>query len=46
MAKIVNIKSTYTLTCIRDGLTYKDYALEYNKLTKEEKQKIVSLLSD
>lgn len=46
MAKRVNIKSTYTLICIRDGLTYKDYALEYNKFTKEEKQKIVSLLSN
>jgi hypothetical protein len=46
MAKRVNIKSTYTLICIRDGLTYKDYALEYNKLTKKEKQKIVSLLSN
>ena len=35
-----------TLICIRDGLTYKDYALEYNKLTEIEKQKIVSLLSN
>ena len=27
-------------------INFKDYALEYNKLTKEEKQKIVSLLSN
>ena len=46
MAKKVGVKSTYTLICIRNGLTYKDYALEYNKLTEIEKQKIVSLLSN
>lgn len=43
MAKIVGIKSTYTLDCIKKGLTYKDYSLEYSKLNNEEKQKIVSL---
>lgn len=46
MAERVGIKSTYTLTCIKDGLTYKDYVLEYNKLNNKEKQKIVSLLSN
>lgn len=46
MAKIVNVKSTYSLDCIKKGLTYKDYSLEYNKLNDEEKQKIVSLFSN
>ena len=46
MAKLVNIKSTYTLDCIKKGLTYKDYSLEYNKLNNDEKQKIVSLFSN
>lgn len=46
MAKIVNIKSPYTLACIRDGLSYKDYALEYKKLTEEQKNKLASLLSN
>lgn len=46
MIKIVNVKSAYTLDCIKKGLTYKDYTLEYNKLNNGEKQKIVSLLSN
>ena len=46
MANIVNIKSPYTLACIRDGLSYKDYALEYEKLTEEQKNKLASLLSN
>lgn len=46
MAKMVKVKSTYTLDCIKKGLTYKDYSLEYNKLNNEEKQKIVSLFSN
>lgn len=46
MAKLVNINSRYTLDCIKQGKTYKDYALDYNKLTINEKQKIVSLLSN
>lgn len=46
MAKIVGVASTYTLDCIKKGITYKDYSLEYNKLTNEEKQKIVSLFSN
>lgn len=46
MAELVNVSSPYTLDCIKKGLTYKDYNLEYNKLNNEEKQKIVSLFSN
>lgn len=46
MARRVNIKSAYTLDCIKKGLTYKDYSLEYYKLNDQEKQKFVSLLSN
>lgn len=46
MAQTVNVKSTYTLDCIKKGITYKDYALEYSKLDDETKQKVVSLLSN
>ena len=46
MAQKVGIKSTYTLDCIKKGMTYKDYSLKYNKLSDEEKQKIVSLFSN
>lgn len=46
MAKIVGVKSTYTLDSIKKGITYKDYRLEYSKLSDEEKQKIVSLFSN
>lgn len=46
MANKVNIKSTYTLDCIKKGLTYKDYSFEYQNLSDEEKQKIVLLFSD
>lgn len=46
MAKKVGVASTYTLDCIKKGLTYKDYSLEYSKLNDEEKQKIVSLFSN
>lgn len=46
MTKLVNVSSSYTLDCIKKGLTYKDYSLEYNKLNNEEKQKIVSLFSN
>lgn len=46
MAARVGVKSTYTLDCIKKGITYKDYALEYNQLTNDEKQKIVSLFSN
>lgn len=46
MAARVGVKSAYTLDCIKKGITYKDYALEYNQLTNNEKQKIVSLFSN
>lgn len=46
MAEMVNVKSTYTLDCIKKGISYKDYSLEYNQLNNEEKQKIVSLFSN
>lgn len=46
MARKVGVASSYTLDCIKKGLTYKDYNLEYNKLNNEEKQKIVSLFSN
>lgn len=38
--------ASYTLYCIRDGKTYKDYKLEYDNLSDKEKEKIVSLLSN
>lgn len=46
MANKVGVKSTYTLDCIKNGLTYQDYALEYKKLTEEQKNKLASLLSN
>lgn len=46
MAKIVGVKSTYTLDCIKKGETYKDYSYEYHQLSNEEKEKIVSLFSN
>ncbi len=46
MANKVGVKSVYTLDCIKNGLTYQDYALEYKKLTKEQKNKLASLLSN
>lgn len=46
MAELVNIKSTYTLDCIKQGKTYKDYALSYSKLNIEQKNKLASLLSN
>lgn len=46
MIKLIGIKSTYTLTCIKQGKSYKDYADEYNRLSDDEKQKIVSLFSN
>ena len=46
MADKVGVKSVYTLDCIKNGLTYQDYALEYKKLTKEQKNKLASLLSN
>lgn len=46
MAEYVGIKSTYTLDCIRDGKTYKDFALTYTKLNEEQKNSLASLLSN
>lgn len=46
MASKVGVKSTYTLDCIKNGLTYQDYALEYKDLTEEQKNKLASLLSN
>ena len=41
-----NISSSYTFDCILLGKTYKDYYSEYQLLSREEKQKIVSLLRE
>lgn len=46
MAEKVGISSTYTLDCIKNGLTYKDYALTYQTLTKEQKNNLATLLSN
>ena len=46
LAKKIGIKSTNTIICVEEGKSYKDYALEYTKLTNEQKNKIASLLSD
>lgn len=46
MAEKVGVKSTYTLDCIKNGKTYKDYAFEYSKLNDEQKNKLASLLSN
>lgn len=44
MAEIVGVKSNYTLDCIRNGSTYKDFSLTYSKLTNEQKEELASLL--
>lgn len=44
MAKRLGIKSTYTLDCIEKKESYQDYNFSYNKLTKDQKQKLVSLI--
>ena len=46
MAEIVGVNSTYTLDCIKNGTTYKDYYLEYQSLTNDEKEKLVSLFGN
>lgn len=46
MAQTVGVNSTYTLDCIKKRLTYKDYSLTYTKLTKNQKDKLASLLSN
>ena len=44
IAKMININSTYTLDCIKNGLTYKDFYLTYQKLNNEQKEQLASLL--
>lgn len=44
MAEIVGVNSTYTLDCIKKGLTYKDFYLTYQKLNDEQKEQLASLL--
>lgn len=46
MAKRVNIKSTYTLDCIKNGLSYKDFSYSYSKLSPIQKDNLASLLSN
>lgn len=46
LAKKIGVKSTNTIVCVEQGKSYKDYILDYNKLTEEQKNKIASLLSD
>ena len=44
MCEIVGVSSTYTLDCIKNGLTYKDFYLTYQKLNNEQKEQLASLL--
>lgn len=37
---------SFDIDCIKKGLTYKDFALSYSKLTLEQKDKLASLLSN
>ena len=46
LARRLNIKSTNTFISIKNGLSYKDFNLTYQKLTEEQKQYLASLLSD
>lgn len=46
MAELVGVKSTYTLDCIKNGKTYKDFAFTYSKLNNEQKDCLASLLSN
>lgn len=46
LAKLLGLKSAYTLDCIIKNITYKDYAYEYSKLLKEDKDKIAELFSN
>ena len=46
MAELVGVDSRYTLDCIKKGLTYKDFALSYSKLTLAQKDELASLLSN
>lgn len=44
LKELFNIKSSYTIYCILKGLSYQDYKLEYDNLSQDDKNKIVSLL--
>lgn len=44
LAKACGLNSTYSITDILNGGSYKDYALEYKNITEEERKKIVSIL--
>ena len=44
MALKVNVKSKNTLAAIKNGESYKDYFLQYQKLSESEKNNFVSLL--
>ena len=44
MCEIVGVSSAYTLDCIKNGLTYKDFYLTYQKLNNEQKEQLASLL--
>lgn len=44
LAKRLGVNSSYTLYCIRDGKTYKDYTLEYKQLTEDQKNELATLL--
>lgn len=46
IAKDFNVKSTYTIKLIEQRKTYKDWCLEYDSLSDEAKQKIVTLLRE
>lgn len=46
MKRKVDIKSNYTLYCIRNGKTYQDYVLDYKTIPLEQKEQLASLLSD
>lgn len=46
MARMVGVKSTYTLDCIRYGKTYKDFSHTYTQLTEDQKLQLASLLSN
>ena len=44
LAKFYGLSSPYSITDILNGGSYKDYALEYQNITDEERKKIVSML--
>lgn len=44
LMKRFGIKSSNTFVCIKNGQSYKDFSLSYKELTKEQKDKLASLL--